>query len=325
MEINVANIPDMYCKMMEVVSKHGVESNSRNGPVLTVPEPVMVHVLNPLQRVLHDPIRCANPFFHVMEFVWMMSGSNDPEWISQFNSRFVDYADTNTFHGEPRIHGAYGNRWLHHFCLDQISKAVDMLRDDPLTRRVVLGMWDPETDLGTNHNDLPCNTHIYFSVKTGALDMMVCNRSNDVIWGMTGANAVHMTMLQELIARVLGLYIGGYTVVTNNAHVYKDLPNVDKMLSTLKPVYPYDTHPSWTPHGYVSLARTGDSVREFTQECRDFMGGSSNFENQWLHTVALPMRDMYLQRKETGKWTKYHIADSNWRIACERWLGWKAQ
>ena len=73
-------------------------------------------------------------------------------------------------------------------------------------------MWDGSCDLDTHHNDLPCNTHIYFRVVDGKLNMTVCNRSNDVIWGMTGANAVHMTMLQELIAAEADIPIGSYLV-----------------------------------------------------------------------------------------------------------------
>ena len=74
-------------------------------------------------------------------------------------------------------------------------------------------MWDAKKDL-THLNiskDLPCNTHVYFSIRDGFLDMTVCNRSNDLIWGCCGANAVHMSYLQEYVAIMCGVDIGFYT------------------------------------------------------------------------------------------------------------------
>ena len=36
--------------------------------------------------------------------------------------------------------------------------------------------------------DVPCNTHAYFAINAeGSLDLTVCNRSNDLVWGCLGA------------------------------------------------------------------------------------------------------------------------------------------
>ena len=69
-------------------------------------------------------------------------------------------------------------------------------------------MWDAKQDLSHRNEskDLPCNTHVYFSIREGFLDMTVCNRSNDLIWGCCGANAVHMSFLQEYVATMWGDY-----------------------------------------------------------------------------------------------------------------------
>jgi thymidylate synthase len=321
MELSVRNIPEMYSEMMVLMKGRGMEEDSRNGKVLSLRTPLTVTVWNPANRVLHDRVRCANPFFHVMEFVWMMSGSNKPEWVSQFNSRLMEYADA----GTGTIHGAYGHRWRAHFSRDQIASVISMLRKDPQDRRVVLGMWDPRVDLTTLKNDLPCNTHIYFRVVEsrvggGQLDMTVCNRSNDVVWGMTGANAVHMTLLQELVSQAAGIPMGAYRVFTNNAHIYTGLRGYHKMLDTLV------RHDRYDPAGAVPVLGFGDNYIDFLDQCGDFVSGGYSFRNNWLKVVALPMREYYLSRR-AGRPLEYwvdSIKDVNWRVACEEWIKWKS-
>ena len=50
--------------------------------------------------------------------------------------------------------------------------------------------------------------------------MTVSNRSNDIIWGTFGANAVHMSMLHEYVASALMLHVGKYTQISDSFHAY---------------------------------------------------------------------------------------------------------
>ena len=52
--------------------------------------------------------------------------------------------------------------------------------------------------------------------------MTVCNRSNDMLWGAYGANAVHMSMLQEYLASRLEIAVGEYTQISDSFHVYQN-------------------------------------------------------------------------------------------------------
>ncbi len=166
---------------------------------------------NPMNRVSFNPKRDANPFFHLMEALWMLAGRNDATWLDQFVGDFSKrYSEE-----DGKMHGAYGFRWRKHFDIegggdgslsipDQLDTAVKLLKVNPDNRRVVIAMWDPIADLGQEYRDIPCNTHIYCRVRilgdvdfTGdwshepVLDLTVCCRSNDAIWGAHGANAVH--------------------------------------------------------------------------------------------------------------------------------------
>ncbi len=319
MERQVRNIPEMYSEMMILMKMQGKEEPSRNGPVLTLQEPLTITVNNPTDRLLFDPIRCANPFFHAMEFVWMMAGENEVEWIQQFNSRFDGYADEDGI-----VHGAYGHRWRYHFGIDQIEVAIDMLSENPESRRVVLAMWDGSEDLGTEHNDLPCNTHIYVRIVGGALNFTVVNRSNDVVWGMAGANAVHMTMLQELMAAALKVPVGKYTVFTNNAHVYTDLPLVQQMLNTTYPTNPLPRSVKPTP-----LLAEGEKIDEFLDDCATLIAGDHGFNTHWMGSVAFHMYTAYLARKrgEVGYAARCmsRIRCPHWKHACQLWVALKTK
>jgi thymidylate synthase len=166
-----------------------------------------------------------------MESLWMIEGRNAGRELDRYVRNFSQrYGESET----GIMHGAYGHRWRQHFDVeggseqgrlpDQIETIVRMLRADPTSRRAVLAMWDPVADLATPHTDIPCNTHIYFRCRTErgypVLDMTVCCRSNDLVMGMCGANAVHMSVLQEYVAALLEREVGTYTQISNNLHYY---------------------------------------------------------------------------------------------------------
>jgi thymidylate synthase len=311
------NVPHAYSEAILKLHLWGEEEESRNGPVISCPDPVFLRITHPEQRVLFDETRDCNPFFHVMEFVWMMAGSNDVRWIEQFNKRFRAFADTNT----DVIHGAYGHRWINHFPVNQISAAASLIRQDPTTRRAVISMWDPSVDL-TPHNDLPCNTSIMFRVIDGQLDMTVVNRSNDLIWGMLGANAVHMTYLHELMAHMTNLTIGHYQVFTNNLHIYKNMPKFEAIWSTTTD---YDLYRGATGVKTFPILQKNESYGMLVEDCKILMRDRDDefLTTTWARHVAWPIQQCYMARKEKlndGMELAKLILAQDWRLACEQYI-----
>lgn len=246
--IQSRNVNAAYAQGLELLRREGVREESRAGPVLVMPCPVTTVYERPTERVLLCPRRDANPFFHVFESLHMLSGRNDARWLDRFvrdfSSRFAE--------DDGHQHGAYGFRWRRHFDLegggasnlpDQLDTVVRLLRENPADRRAVLTMWDPVADLGADKRDVCCNTHAYLRVRRPApplvpnimrslaeqdnpqpvLDLTVCCRSNDAVWGAYGANAVHFSMLQEYLAGRIGVGIGRYYQVSANYHGYVDV------------------------------------------------------------------------------------------------------
>lgn len=312
------NVPCAYAEAFYVMRNHAVKEKSQRGNVLSIQEPVVLEILYPTERVLFDPVRNANPFFHVMEFIWMMAGRADAAWIGQFNSNILKSADK-----DGSIHGAYGHRWRAHFSNEQIMDVVRILNENPESRRAVIGMWDPFTDLEPGHNDYPCNTNIYFRVVDNALNMTVCNRSNDLIWGMLGANAVHMTMLQEVIAHELVLGIGPYRVFTNNLHMYTDLPNFKELWDTTLAYNPYVGLDFVSPQ---QILDPGETLTQFMADCREFCNGGRHYKTRWLWKTAAPIYEAYLERKRgegDGMSCVKWIEALDWQKACREWIARK--
>lgn len=226
MEIRVRNVNEALPLALGLLAVDGVERESRNGPVRLFTEPVMTIYDRPRERVLFDPTRDANPFFHLFESLWMLAGRDDVGFVAQFVKRMRTFSDDG-----KTMHGAYGKRWLHWFTdergsfqFDQLSHIIRALNENPDDRRQVLSMWDGHVDphkATGGGKDVPCNTQAYVWVDTdGRLNLTLLNRSNDLIWGAYGANAVHFSYLQEFIAAGVGREVGRLYQVSNNLHAY---------------------------------------------------------------------------------------------------------
>lgn len=176
----------------------------------------------------------------------MLHGSNEIEFPCYFNKSYAQFSDDG-----HTMWDAYGWRWKEFFGYDQLEAIIAELKTTPTSRRCVLSMWNgAEWDaaagdvpawenLGANagnadpiwlQSDLhvacsggkgvPCNTHAYFAIRSGKLNMTIMNRSNDLLFGMLGANVVHFSLLLEYMAMRIGVPMGSYFQFTNNMHAY---------------------------------------------------------------------------------------------------------
>lgn len=315
-EINAVNACDAFVEGIWKIRQYGSLEPSRNGSVWSIPEPVVLCVDVPEERVLTCPERNANPFFHLLETVWMFAGSRNVDFVAGINGRMREYAN------DGIINGAYGHRWRYNFEVDQIVAVVDKLRRDPTTRQAVISMWDPNRDNERGCRDYPCNTHIYFRVVDCKLQMTVCNRSNDFVWGMLGSNIVHMTYLQELIAHYAGLSMGRYFVMTNNLHLYHEKHN--SLL--LYPPITCATYRNAKSHPLIS-AREWRSLPDYLRACERFIEDPSNIHAQapdWIRGVVAPAWRAWQEYKNKNFASAGIITETieaeDWRLACREWL-----
>jgi len=319
--IEAINVNDAYLKAHVIMQRCGVRSTSRNGNVITTNCPVTTVYELPMQRVLLSEKRDANPFFHLFESLWMLSGSNDATWLDRFvgdfSSRYAEKDGTQW--------GAYGHRWRQHFGFDQLDVVVRRLKKDPLDRRVVIQMWDATLDLfdpeelddetGRSFEepkDVPCNTQILPRIVDGHLDITITCRSNDVVWGAYGANAVHFSILQEYLAGRIGVHVGKMYQFSNNWHLY------EAVAERFDPV-PHRLYPGALPIGTDWNAWDRD-LQVFMD--RDLK--SPIYKNQWFSAVAEPMwvaHSLWKIGDRIGAQTEARrIAAPDWRTAVLEWM-----
>ena len=315
-QLKERNVNYMYPQGLRLLKEHGIEEASRNGPVISLPGPIAMEYNRPRERVLFDPKRDANPFFHLMEAIWMLAGERTAEWPCKFNRQMFEYANDRGYYD-----GAYGWRWRNHFDGDQILWVIDLLKSDPSTRRAVIAMYDPSCDMDRYSTDIPCNTHIYFRLTNRRLHMTVCNRSNDAVWGAHGANAVHMSMLQELIALSVGVNVGSYYQISNNYHLYLDVHS--HLLTDIQ----IPTHDPYWDNGWVMfpLVLNGKYwVKDAVEFMDDPKGYKNTMTNPFFYYVARPL---YLawdahkagQQEDALSWAS-QCEDKAWTAATLAWL-----
>ena len=332
--IKANNINDAFVKGVDLFKgqTNFRRQKSRNGDTLECVDPVTTVYKKPWERVLLEETRDANPFFHLVEAIWMMAGSNNLRQLTHFNAGMANFSDN----GEL-LNGAYGYRWRKQFDHDQLPTIIEMLKQDPDSRRVVLQMWDAVHDLNSPSIDIPCNTNIYFKVRDYELQMTVCNRSNDMIWGAYGANVVHMSVLQEYIAASLDLPMGKYYQISDSFHIYdteqwKTIKNIDfdAFSHALPMYYPKDLIP------------VVDEYTTFTQDCKYFLNvlptgketqlelshcesiSWSSFKNRIFPLVLRPMIKAFTYHKMRDYENCYkqieNIQAEDWRMACTTWI-----
>lgn len=328
--IEANNVRDALPRSVEYLMLYGLDEQTRNGPVLAAPNPVAIRYRNPKQHVLLNRIRDANPFFHLIEAIWMLAGRQDGAFLDHYVKDF-----SKRFGSHGIIMDAYGFRWRHGLRFDQLDEIVAQLRKDPTTRQCVLQMWGATTtaELLTSQAK-PCNLICTFRIVDDQLDMTVFNRSNDLIWGCCGANAVHFPILQEYIAGRLEIEMGNYWQISTNLHLYIDhikmmerrfeLP-VGKALAqylgsegNYEKTQPLITYPRTFDE---DLNETMLWIEGIQQNKEPYNG---NISNGFLREVVLPMAMAHQEYKNKDPQKAYEaieaVAAEDWRNAGRQWL-----
>jgi thymidylate synthase len=360
--ITAPNVNNALAQGISYLLANGIEEPSRSGPVLVAPGPVTTVYENPGQHVLFSPTRDANPWHNMFEALWMLAGRNDVATNAAFNSGMAQYSDdTKTFHG------AYGYRWRKHFGYDQLDAIVSELQRDPASRRAVLAMWDGgQNDVYTvdmNENcvvrtgndcdggdlahaatglDIPCNTHVYFDLRGGKLNMTICCRSNDIIWGAYGADCVCFSMLLIYFANRLQAPVGVYRQVSNNYHLYTEKFSREKLTQIAKESLEEEAFsPAYAPRLATEHALPGwhfileEDIRALFLEIETWLDDpgiypigsptwTTGYTSSWVADIAYPMFLAWVLHKRKQTLEAIAVCDDitalDWAKACREWL-----
>ena len=184
---------------------------------------VVLELSKPLARVSRTEMK-GRLYSALGELLWYLAGSNDLAFIDYYLKDGYESDDDKT------VWGAYGPRLFKlRDGIDQIAQVRNMLAARPSSRRAVMQLFNAE-DISVPHKDVPCTCTLQFLVRKTGLDMFVNMRSNDAYKGLPH-DIFAFTMLQEILARDLGIAIGRYKHAAGSLHLYEvDEENVGEFL-----------------------------------------------------------------------------------------------
>lgn len=177
------------------------------------------------------------------ELLWILAGSNQLDFIQHYISGYDEFSDDN-----KTIYGAYGPRLFGRTPNDQVARVIQLLKDKRDSRQAVLQLFD-RTDTLESHKDVPCTCTLQFMVRDSRLHMLTSMRSNDAWLGLPH-DVFTFTMLQELVARSLGIELGGYKHAVGSLHLYdkhhhEALRFLDEGWQTHRPMPPMPKGDPW--------------------------------------------------------------------------------
>jgi thymidylate synthase len=174
---------------------------------------VLLGLTNPRARLSRTEKR-GKLFSSIGELLWYLSKDNSLSFIQYYIDDYKKYAEVN-----GTIHGGYGPRLFDmRGKYNQIQRVITLLGNKPSSRKAVIQLFDA-SDLEKPYKDVPCTCTLQFAVRDNRLEMFTSMRSNDAFWGLPH-DIFAFTMLQELIARSLGVELGIYKHFAASLHLY---------------------------------------------------------------------------------------------------------
>lgn len=196
------------------------------------------------------------------ELLWFLRGStNINDDLTQHTPIWDAWADEDGELGP--IYGKQWRRWNavngrgEHIEIDQIKNAIDLIKNNPDSRRIIVNAW--------NVGELeqmalpPCHMFFQFYVVNGRLDCQLYQRSADVALGVPYNIASYATLMQ-MVAQECNLEPGIFTHTMGDAHIY--LNHVEGLKKQLER----------TPKSLPKLQIAKKSFNELTYEDFEIIG-----------------------------------------------------
>lgn len=171
------------------------------------------------------------------ELLWFLKGSSNIKYLTDNGVHIWDeWADENGDLGP-----VYGTQWRswpsEDGPIDQIANAVEEIRRNPNSRRLVVSAWNPAE---ISQMALPpCHALFQFYVVNGRLSCQLYQRSADMFLGVP-FNIASYSLLTTLVAQQCDLRPGEFVWTGGDCHIY--LNHIDQVLTQLsRAPYPYPT------------------------------------------------------------------------------------
>ncbi|MDO9010252.1 MAG: thymidylate synthase [Gallionella sp.] len=154
----------------------------------------------------------------IHELLWFLQGDTNIRYLKENGVKIWDeWADENGDLGP-----VYGKQWrswesVDGRVIDQIKVAVEQLRNNPDSRRIIVSAWNVgELDKMAL---APCHAFFQFYVADGKLSCQLYQRSADIFLGVP-FNIASYALLTMMMAQVCDLEPGDFVHTFGDAHLY---------------------------------------------------------------------------------------------------------
>lgn len=154
----------------------------------------------------------------IYELLWFLKGDTNVRYLQEHGVRiWNEWADENGDLGP--IYGRQWRAWKDYGggFVDQISEAVETIKHDPDSRRIIVSAWNV-ADLPAMKLP-PCHAFFQFYVAGGKLSLQLYQRSADIFLGVP-FNIASYSLLLLMMAQVCGLQAGDFVHTLGDAHIY---------------------------------------------------------------------------------------------------------
>lgn len=154
----------------------------------------------------------------IHELLWFLKGDTNVHYLQENGVRiWNEWADADGNLGH--IYGYQWRSWPDYAggAIDQISEAVETIKNNPDSRRIIVSAWNV-ADL-PNMNLPPCHAFFQFYVADGRLSLQLYQRSADCFLGVP-FNIASYALLLQMMAQVTGLEAGDFVHTLGDAHLY---------------------------------------------------------------------------------------------------------
>src|SRR5215470_559242 len=156
----------------------------------------------------------------IYELLWFLRGDTNVNWLREHGvSIWDEWADER---GE--LGPVYGKQWRAWLApdgrsIDQISQAVEQLRRNPDSRRIMVSAWN----VGELEQMalMPCHAFFQLYVAAGRLSCQVYQRSADVFLGVP-FNIASYALLTHMVAQQCDLEPGDFVWTGGDCHIYSN-------------------------------------------------------------------------------------------------------
>lgn len=166
----------------------------------------------------------------IYELLWFLRGDTNVHYLQEHGVRiWNEWADPDGSLGH--IYGYQWRSWPDYNGghIDQIAQAVDTIKNNPDSRRIIVSAWNV-ADLD-RMNLPPCHAFFQFYVADGRLSLQLYQRSADIFLGVP-FNIASYALLLMMMAQVTGLKAGDFVHTLGDAHIYTNhFEQVEEQLS----------------------------------------------------------------------------------------------